>query len=263
MDVHPNGSNLLACMGGLDGKVPGHKVKKGSTLAFWPSWIRTEITYAQGEGSRHPGGRDAAAQGGDGKRGRIASPAPRRGGGGSSPTYAFSCLPFGWHLSPLICQYVLAFVTGSVDTSGVIVLHYVDDFPVVWHGWSRVGSVAQNLRKALRQAGAIINTKSVLDPVLEIQWLGKWLVLSGDGAGVFSKGRGGGGGCPARPLDLCSHRAPYQQACALYSGAVYLEYAAHCGLRPFSQWMVGSLLLGCQLAPKLPRLPSGVAFGWG
>ena len=181
MDVHPNGSNLLACMGGLDGKVPGHKVKKGSTLAFWPSWIRTEITYAQGEGSRHPGGRDAAAQGGDGKRGRIASPAPRRGGGGfrslaaevaglcgvkshrremspikntfqvriNGTTYAFSCLPFGWHLSPLICQYVLAFVTGSVDTSGVIVLHYVDDFPVVWHGWSRVGSVAQNLCKAL------------------------------------------------------------------------------------------------------------------
>ena len=25
----------------------------------------------------------------------------------------------------------------------------------------------------------------------EIQWLGKWLVLSGDGAGVFSKGQGG------------------------------------------------------------------------
>ena len=46
-------------------------------------------------------------------------------------SYAFSCLPFGWRCSPVICQYVLAFVTGSVDISGVIVLHYLDDFLVV------------------------------------------------------------------------------------------------------------------------------------
>ena len=31
---------------------------------------------------------------------------------------AFSRLPFGWRFSPVICQYVLAFVTGSMDTSG-------------------------------------------------------------------------------------------------------------------------------------------------
>ena len=85
-------------------------------------------------------------------------------------------------------------MTSSVDTSGVIVLHYLDDFLVVGYGRSKVGSVAQSLCETLRRAGAFIGTKSVLDPVPEIQWLGKWLVLSGDGAGVFSKGRGGGGG---------------------------------------------------------------------
>ena len=108
-------------------------------------------------------------------------------------TYAFSCLPFGWRFSPVICQYVLAFVTSFVDTSGVIVLHYLDDFPIVGYGHSRVGSVAQSLCEALRRAGAVISTKSVLDPVPEIRWLGKWLVLSGDGAGVFFRGGGGGG----------------------------------------------------------------------
>ena len=106
-------------------------------------------------------------------------------------SYAFSCLPFDWRFPPVICEYVLAFVTTSVDTSGVIVLHYLDDFLVVGYGKSRVGSVAQRLCDALRRAGAVISTKSVLDPVLEIQWLGKRLVLSGDGAGVFSKGQGG------------------------------------------------------------------------
>ena len=106
-------------------------------------------------------------------------------------SYAFSCLPFGWCFLPVICQYVLAFVTGSVDTSGVLVLHYLDDFLVIGYGKAKVGLVSQRLCDALRKAGAVISTKSVLEPVPEIQWLGKWLVLSGDGAGVFPKGQGG------------------------------------------------------------------------
>ena len=91
----------------------------------------------------------------------------------------------------MICQYVLAFVTGSLDTSGVLVLHYLDDFLVIGYGKAKVGSVSQRLCDALRKAGAVISTKSVLEPVPEIQWLGKWLVLSGDRAEVFPKGQGG------------------------------------------------------------------------
>ena len=86
---------------------------------------------------------------------------------------------------------MLAFVTGSVDTNGVLCLHYLDDFLVIGYGKARVGLVSQRLCDAVRKAGAVISTKSVLEPVPEIQWLGKWLVLSGDGAGVFPKGQGG------------------------------------------------------------------------
>ena len=50
--------------------------------------------------------------------------------------------------------------------------------------------MTQRLCDALRRAGAVINTKSVKEPVAEIQWLGKWLVVSGSGAGVFPKGQG-------------------------------------------------------------------------
>ena len=60
-------------------------------------------------------------------------------------SYAFSCLPFGWRFSPVICQYVLAFVTGFMDTSGFMVLHYLDDFLVIGYGKARVGSVSQRL----------------------------------------------------------------------------------------------------------------------
>ena len=78
-----------------------------------------------------------------------------------------------------------------MDTLGVVVLHYLDDFLVIGYGKARVISVSQCLCDALRKAGAIISTKSVLELVPEIQWLGKWLVLSGVGAGVFPKGHGG------------------------------------------------------------------------
>ena len=45
-------------------------------------------------------------------------------------SYAFSCLLCGWRFSPFMCQYVLALVTSSVDTSGVKVLQYLDEFLV-------------------------------------------------------------------------------------------------------------------------------------
>ena len=51
--------------------------------------------------------------------------------------------------------------------------------------------MSQRLCDALRKAGALISTKSVLEPVPEIQWLGKWLVLSRNGVGPFPEGQGG------------------------------------------------------------------------
>ena len=78
-------------------------------------------------------------------------------------SYAFSCLPVIWRFSPVICQYVLAFVTSSVHASGGIGLHYLDDFLVVGYGKAMVGSMAQHLCDALRRAGVVISTKSGMD----------------------------------------------------------------------------------------------------
>ena len=58
---------------GGGGAEPGYCTKQGSTLSFWPSWIRREIAFAAGEASRLAGG---SPEGGEGarKRGRTVSP---------------------------------------------------------------------------------------------------------------------------------------------------------------------------------------------
>ena len=57
--------------------------------------------------------------------------------------------------------------------SGVVVVHYLDDFLVMGYGKASVGSVEQRLCDALRRAGVVISTKCVLEPVPKIQWLAK------------------------------------------------------------------------------------------
>ena len=60
--------------GGQDGRMPLYTVRRGSTLAFRPSWVRAEIAFAQSEGSRPArsgctGGRGRGK--GDGQRPRA------------------------------------------------------------------------------------------------------------------------------------------------------------------------------------------------
>ena len=64
-------------------------------------------------------------------------------------TYAFSCLPFGWQFSPLICQSVRAGLCPRIGP--VIVLQYVDGFLVVGYGRLRVRSAAAILCEAWRK----------------------------------------------------------------------------------------------------------------
>ena len=102
--------------------------------------------------------------------------------------YGFSCLPFGWQFSSAMCQTVLGFILDRLSLVSVLVLHYLDDFLVVGYGSGKVSlrSATGQLCSALRLEGAIISPKSILEPVPEIDGLGKRLVLSGELAGVFA-----------------------------------------------------------------------------
>ena len=51
-------------------------------------------------------------------------------------------------------------------------------------------TAARKLSTALLDAGAVISIKSILEPVPEIPWPGKYVVFSGSQAGVFPKGQG-------------------------------------------------------------------------
>ena len=75
---------------------------------------------------------------------------------------------------------------GRLSLVSVLVLHYLDDFLVVGYGSRNVRSAASQMCSALRLEGAILSPKSVLEPVPEIDWLGKHLVLSGELAGVLA-----------------------------------------------------------------------------
>ena len=77
-------------------------------------------------------------------------------------------LPFGRQYSPIIRQRVLGYILASLGFSDVLVLHYLDDFPVLGYGASRVKWATDRLCDVLRNAGAILSAKSILEPVQQI-----------------------------------------------------------------------------------------------
>ena len=89
-----------------------------------------------------------------------------------------------------MCQTVLGYILASLGFLDVLVLHYLDDFLLLGYGASRVKWATDRLigRDALRDAGAIISAKSILELVQQIVWLGKHLSLSGPNLGVHPKG---------------------------------------------------------------------------
>ena len=78
--------------------------------------------------------------------------------------YGFNCLPFGWQLSPIVCQTVLGYILASLRFSDVLVVRYLDDFLLVGYGRPRVRNAAATLCTILTTAGAIISSKSILEP---------------------------------------------------------------------------------------------------
>ena len=100
--------------------------------------------------------------------------------------YGFNCLPFGWQFSPIICQTMLGYILASLRFSDMLVLHYDDGFLLVGYGPPRVRNAAATLCTALKNAGAIISSKSILKPTQTIVWLGKLLCFSRDGGGGSS-----------------------------------------------------------------------------
>ena len=131
--------------------------------------------------------------------------------------------PMGFHaylFSPAICQTILGFILDCLSLVSVLVLHYLDNFLVVGYGSGNVTSAAVPLCSALRLEGAIISPKSILEPVPEIDWLGKCLVFWGELARVFAMA--GGVANHGWPVAAHCHFAHVPSACTPGGRSLFL-----------------------------------------
>ena len=98
---------------------------------------------------------------------------------GKGGVLSFTCLPFGWKYSPILCQKVLKRLVEEIGLVGVLVLIYIDDVLIVGWGKGRVRGQAMRAVQVLRAAGGVISPKSTLEPVTHLVWLGKDVDLGG------------------------------------------------------------------------------------
>ena len=93
------------------------------------------------------------------------------------PPVALSRLPFGWKYSPYLCQTSLGRILRGVLPPEILLVHYVDDFLLVFTDREVLREAGRSAVRALIEAGFLISPKSVLDPVPVASFLGKELEL--------------------------------------------------------------------------------------
>ena len=94
-----------------------------------------------------------------------------------APPVALSRLPFGWKYSPYLCQTSLARILQGVLPPEILLVHYLDDFLLVFTDREVLREAGRVAVRALIEAGFLISPKSVLDPVPVASFLGKELDL--------------------------------------------------------------------------------------
>ena len=91
---------------------------------------------------------------------------------------ALSRLPFGWKYSPYLCQTGLARVLRGLLPPEILLVHYLDDFLLVFTDREVLREAGRSAVRTLIEAGFLISPKSVLDPVPVASFLGKELNLA-------------------------------------------------------------------------------------
>ena len=81
------------------------------------------------------------------------------------PVVELGRLPFGLKDNPYFCHTALARVLRGVLPPGVLLVHYLDDFLLVYTEEGVVMEVGHAAVHAVVEAGFLISSKSVLDPM--------------------------------------------------------------------------------------------------
>ena len=97
--------------------------------------------------------------------------------GGEECMWVFKTLPFGWSYSPLLCQRLLAHLTGKVglEVAGAVLrlMHYLDVFLVFGDSEAAVATELAAFKEVLANASFLISGKSSSRPERELVFLGK------------------------------------------------------------------------------------------
>ena len=92
--------------------------------------------------------------------------------GGEECMWVFKMLPFGWSYSPLLCQRLLAPLTGKVglEVAGAVLrlMHYLDGFLVFGDSEAAVATKLAAFREVPANTGFLISDKSSSRPEREL-----------------------------------------------------------------------------------------------
>ena len=94
------------------------------------------------------------------------------------PAIELERLPFGQKYSPCFCQMPLLRVLRGVLPPRIPLVHYLDDFLLVYTEEGVLREAGRVAVRALVEAGFLISPQSVLDPVQQVSFLGKALNLA-------------------------------------------------------------------------------------
>ena len=104
-------------------------------------------------------------------------------------SYRYTCLPFGWRYSPLICQsLVRGIVAAALRGVRARAWVYIDDILVTARSPSKMRRAVQLIIRRLQRAGFIISQKSETTPTMELSFIGKHINTD---AGYFQNAPGG------------------------------------------------------------------------
>ena len=87
--------------------------------------------------------------------------------------FSIVCLLYGWKFSPSLCQRAFAHFLAVLEPGKIILLQYLDDFLFLGDDREGVRDLCGRAKVVLVEAGYIVSSKPILEPVRAIRWLGK------------------------------------------------------------------------------------------
>ena len=88
-------------------------------------------------------------------------------------------LPVNWKYWPVICQRLFGSFVRDLNPPDVLLIHYLDDFLLIFRDRVRMRGVTGRLAARLREAKFLVSPKSTLEPTDSLHCRGKLFHVGG------------------------------------------------------------------------------------